>query len=294
MSIRAVAHPPDGDGGAAALAPAGQAERVEQRWLLWPPLAFFALTLGLPLLALVQQSTARGGNTFATALTMSVFIDSVWRTLTLAAIASIATVCLAAVYSLAIAVGPMWVKVILMGGLLLSLWTSVMVRTIGWMLIEIPQGALYWLLDKLHLRSEPLDIYQTTIAMYPAMFGILLPFAVLPIVTAVTSIDSDQLKAASSFGAGPMLTLRVVILPAIRQALISGGVLVFVLSLGFYVTPLLLGGPSNMTLSGVINSQLESADRADLGAAMSLLLIGGTVSIYLVADRLFKVSERWG
>jgi putative spermidine/putrescine transport system permease protein len=76
--------------------------------------------------------------------------------------------------------------------------------------------------------------------------------------------------------------------------MLSGGVLVFVMSLGFYVTPLLLGGPGNMTVSGVINAQMNQANRPDVGAAMSILLVGGTMIVYLVADRMFRVSEKWG
>ncbi|GAB3525248.1 ABC transporter permease [Phytohabitans suffuscus] len=266
----------------------------ERRWLLWPPLAFFVLLLGVPVAALVRQALSGEGNAFAESIRMTVFVDAVGRTLLLAAVATAATVLVGTCYALAVAVGPAWVKALLMGGLLISLWTSIMVRTIGWMLLELPTGALFWLLEKAHLRTEPIDIYQTTGAMYPAMIAVMLPFAVLPILAAILGLDREQLNAATVFGAGPVLTFGAVVLPAIRQAMISAGVLVFVMSLGFYVTPLLLGGPSNMTVSGIINGQLNNANRADVGAAMSLLLVGGTVAIYLVADRLFKVSERWG
>ncbi|BCJ62066.1 ABC transporter permease [Micromonospora endophytica] len=267
---------------------------AEKRWLLWPPLIFFLLTVAGPVVALIHQATSGEENAFVEALSSEVFVASVWRTLLLAAVVTAATVLVGTAYALAIAVGPVWVKALLMGGLLISLWTSVMVRTIGWMLLELPSGALFWMLEKLGLRSEPIELYQTTLGMYPAMIAVMLPFAVLPILAAVISFDREQLNAATVFGAGPLLTFGAVVLPTIRQAMISGGVLVFVMSLGFYVTPLLLGGPSNMTMSGIINAQLNTANRADVGAAMSLLLVGGTVAIYLVADRLFKVSERWG
>ncbi|TCB97245.1 ABC transporter permease subunit [Micromonospora zingiberis] len=267
---------------------------VERRWLLWPPLAFFLLTVAGPVVALVHQALSGEDNAFAEALQSEVFVASVGRTLLLAVVVTAATVLVGTIYALAIAVGPVWVKALLMGGLLISLWTSVMVRTIGWMLLELPTGAIFWLLNKLQLRSSPIEIYQTTAAMYPAMIAVMLPFAVLPILAAVLAFDREQLRAATIFGAGPLLTLGAVVLPTIRQAMISGGVLVFVMSMGFYVTPMLLGGPGNMTVSGIINAQLNTANRADVGAAMSLLLVGGTVAIYLVADRLFKVSERWG
>jgi putative spermidine/putrescine transport system permease protein len=268
--------------------------RTERRWLLWPPLLFFVLTLAIPIGALFVRAFSGEGNAFAEAITMPVFLSALWRTLLMALVVTVLSVLTGACYALAIAVSPAWLKAFLMVGLLLSLWTSIMVRTFGWMLLELPKGALYWFLNLLGLADEPIELYQTTPAMYPAMLAVLLPFAVLPVLAAVTSLDREQLNAATVSGAGPLLTFRAVILPAISHAVISAAVLVFVMSLGFYVTPLLLGGPSNMTLSGIIDAQLNTSNRADIGAAMSILLVGGTVGTYLVADRLFRVSERWG
>jgi putative spermidine/putrescine transport system permease protein len=271
--------------------PVGGAER---HWLLWPPLVFFLLLLVVPLVALFQQALSKHGNTFSEAVHMDVFAGSVERTLALAACVTVITVALGACYALAAVAGPAWARAVLMAGLLISLWTSIMVRTFGWMLMELPTGAIYWALDRLHLRSTPLGLYQTTPGMYPPMVAVMLPFAILPMIASLSSLDREQVSAATVFGAGPLLVLRAVILPALRPALISAAVLVFVMALGFYVTPLLLGGPSNMTLSGVINAQLNNANRADVGAALSIILIAGTVVIYLIADRLFKVSERFG
>ena len=131
----------------------------------------------------------------------------------------------------------------------------------------LPRGAIYWFLSTIGLSDEPVELYQTTIGMYPAMIAVMLPFAVLPVMSALQSIDKEQLNAATVFGAGPALTFRTVTWPQIVPSVISGGVLVFVMSLGFYVTPLLLGGPGNMTISGVINAQMNQANRPELGAA---------------------------
>jgi putative spermidine/putrescine transport system permease protein len=267
---------------------------AERRWLLWPPLVFFMVMLAFPMAALLAQSVSGDGDAFTATLRNDVFLAAAWRTIVLAAVVTVATVVLGTIYSLAVASAPGWLKAVLFGGLLISLWTSVMVRTFGWMLLELPTGALHWFLRLLGLGDDPIELYQSTIGMYPAMIAVMLPFAVLPILGSVNAIDAEQLNAAAICGAGPLLTFHSVILPSIRQAMISGGVLVFVMSLGFYVTPLLLGGPSNMTMSGIINAQLNTANRADIGAAMSILLIGGTIAIYLVSDRLFKVSEKWG
>lgn len=267
----------------------------ERRWLLWPPLAFFAIMLGVPLVALVVTAfTGDEGNSFVEIFQFNAFTGALIRTFVLAVVVTIFTVVFGLIYSVGMSIAPGWLKMVMLGWLFLSLWTSVMVRSFGWMLIELPFGALHWFLGLIGLGDVPVEIYQTTFGMYPAMIAVMLPFAVLPVIAALDSLDREQLSAAVVYGAGPILTARTVIMPALKPALISGGVLVFVMSLGFYVTPLLLGGPSNMTISGLINTQLNTANRPDLASAMSLVLVAATMIIYIVADRLFKVSERWG
>ena len=270
------------------------ASRGELRWLMWPPLAFFAVALGLPLISLLVQSFETGGAAYVEMFAVPAFVASLGRTFLMAVVVTVVTVVLGTFYGLAIAASATWLRIVLIGALMLSLWTSIMVRSFGWMLLELPKGAIHWFLGLFGLADEPLEIYQTAIGMYPAMVAVMLPFAVLPIMTALGAIDREQLNAARIFGAGPGLTFRWVTWPQIVPSMISGGVLVFVMSLGFYVTPLLLGGPANMTVSGVINSQMNQANQPEIGAAMSILLVAGTMVIYLVADRLFKVSEKWG
>ncbi len=130
--------------------------------------------------------------------------------------------------------------------------------------------------------------------MYPAMIAVMLPFAVLPVMSALQSIDKEQLNAATIFGAGPLLTFRTVTWPHIVPSIISGGVLVFVMSLGFYVTPLLLGGPREH--DGLRRDQCadEQGRPTRPGGRDEHPARGGTMLVYLVADRLFKVSEKWG
>jgi putative spermidine/putrescine transport system permease protein len=287
--------------GSTTLAPPGAARspnaaplnRSEVSWLMWPPIAFFVIALGVPMGELFVQAV-RGDNAFVGAFKTQLFLASLGRTAVLAVIVTVLVVVLGTIYAVGISTAPRWLRVVLLGALLLSLWTSTLVRTFGWELMEIPQGALYWLLHSVGLTDQPVTLYQTTIGMYPAMVSVMLPFAVLPVLAAVGSLDRDQLSAATIFGAGPMLTLRKVILPHVSSGITTASVLVFVLSLGFYVTPVLLGGPANQTVSGVINLQLAAANRPDLGAAMSLVLVAATLIVYLTADRLFRVSEKWG
>jgi putative spermidine/putrescine transport system permease protein len=117
---------------------------------------------------------------------------------------------------------------------------------------------------------------------------------VLPIYGALTALDARQIAAAQSMGARPALILRKVVLPQIRPGVLAGTVLVFVLSLGFYVTPAFLGGPSELTLGTII--QREFGQTFDFGAAsaMGAALLILVVAICLAADRVLGVSRQWG
>lgn len=276
------------------LKPRGTTSRAERAWLLWPPLVFFVVMLGVPIAMLFISSFTTGGEAWGATLTNSVFIASVIRTVVMAVIVTALAVILGGIYALGIWAAPRWLAGIFVGLLFLSLWTSTLVRSISWMLLEIPKGAIYWFLNLLGLAQEPIELYQTAVAMYPAMLAITMPYVVLPVMTALSGVDREQLNAAVVFGARPGLVFRTVIYPQMAPQLISGGVLVFVMALGFYVTPLVLGGPQNLTVSGVINTQISSLGHIDIGSVMSLLLVAATIVIYLIADRLFRVSEKWG
>lgn len=272
----------------------GTASAAERRWLLWPPVLFFLVALGLPVVQLIATSLDGGGTAWGEALTNHTFLAALERTLLLALIVTVITVLMGAVYALGIWAAPRWLAGIFVALLFISLWTSLMVRSVAWMLLEIPKGAIYWFLNLLGLVHEPITLYQTTIGMYPAMVAVMLPYVVLPVMTGLGGIDREQINAAVVFGARPGLVFRSVIWPQLVPQMFSTGVLVFVMSLGFYVTPLLLGGPSNLAVSGVIDLELNKLNEPDVGSVMSLLLVATTIVVYLTADRVFRVSERWG
>jgi putative spermidine/putrescine transport system permease protein len=299
MAHQEVSRPSIADGRSPQPPAAGKAarrwralNRAETRWLLALPLAFLALLLLLPIMSLVQTALDIPG-TFGNAVTDSVFLGSTERTLIMAVLVTAFTVVLGTLYVLAIAAAPRWLAALLLAVLFLTLWTSLLVRSFGWVLLELPTGAIYQALHLIGLRSTPLALYQTTPAAYPAMVHVMMPYVVLPVYAAISRLDPAQLRAARVFGARPALVVRQVVLPQLRPAMISGGVLVFILSLGIYVTPLLLGSPSDLTVAGDIDMQFNHVNQPQLAAAMSVLLLGGILLIYLVADRLFRVSERW-
>lgn len=246
-----------------------------------------------PLVAIFLTSLQRGARGFGHALAEPIYISAIERTLLLAAIVTVICLALGLSYAIGLAVSPQWVRFVLFASLFATFWISLLVRTYGWILLLEPVGALYWLLQKLGLRSAPLTVFQTTPAMYPAMVAAMLPFMVLPIYRALAGIDRNHIWAARSLGGRALLILRRVILPELKGGVVAGSTLVFMISLGFFVTPRFLAGPEDFTLSTVIDHEFERTYDFTAASAMGLGLLGGVLVLFLVAERLFNVTESW-
>jgi putative spermidine/putrescine transport system permease protein len=260
-------------------------------WLLVPPVAFLIVLLVAPIAYLTYLGLQESG--FSQAVHDEGFRASIPRTFLLAAAVTAFAMLLGTIYAIGLAVAPRWVAVLMVACLFTLFWTSLLVRTYGWLLLYLPQGALYKALHALGLRDTPLDIFQTQYAAYPAMVHVMLPYVVLPVYASLRQIDPTHIRAARVLGARPLRILFRVMLPQMRAGMISATVLVFVMSLGFYVTPQLLGGPTNPMVAGVIGGEFNVPGKSSVAAAMSVLLLAVIFVFYVVADRLFKVSEQW-
>ncbi len=267
------------------------------RWLLGLPLAFLALLLLVPLVYVVltgfqHQGAASSG--YTRALGSSLFWQSLWRTFVLAVIVSAITMLLGTLFALGLAVAPKWVAILMLMALFTIFWTSLIVRTYGWILLYLPKGPIYIVLHALGLAKNPISIYQTNFASYPAMVHVMLPYVVLPVFAATRQIDPTLIRAARVMGARSRLILWKIVLPALRAGIAAGAVMVFVMSLGFYVTPTLLGSQTEQLVSTLIGLDFTQPTQPPVAAAMSVVLMAVVVIVYVIADRLFRVSEQWG
>lgn len=264
-------------------------------WLLVLPSLMIACLFILPFIMLVLEAVQSEGIVGALAVvTDPLFITALKRTLLITVIVTLVTWPCGIIYSLAMVVAKPVLRGVLLAVLLLSFWISLLIRTYGWVVLLQPSGALDTMLHWLGLVDSQLAIYGSTAAMIPAMVHIMLPFMVLPVYTALTRIDPSLLRAAQSLGAGPVFTLRKVILPQLRNGVASGLILVFVLSIGFFVTPALLGGPTNLVIATLISSEFSSTSNYGDASAMAAILLILVFVIFLIADRVFKVSRAWG
>jgi putative spermidine/putrescine transport system permease protein len=263
-------------------------------WLLAAPVLFLAVFLALPLFfvfATAIDDKGVGGS--LDAITSDLFLRAAWRTAVLASTVSAICTLLGLVYALALGVTRGAARGVLLAVIFVSFWVSLLVRTYGWVLIYQPDGPLHDILAGLGLLHGPLDLLKTTAAMYPAMVHIMLPYTVLPLYAAVMSLDRDQVAAAQSLGAKPRLVIRTVILPQLRGAIVAGALLVFMLSLGFFVTPAVLGGPENLTIATVIDEQFNRAYDFGAASAMGAAVLIVVIVVYLSADRVFQRATQW-
>jgi len=176
---------------------------------------------------------------------------------------------------------------------LLPFWTSLLVRTSAWVVLLQSRGvvnsALAWagIIDP----AEPLDLIYNRIGVLIAMTHILLPFMVLPIYSVMRSIPPVYLRAASSLGAPPVAAFWRVYLPMSMPGVSAGALLVFILALGYYITPALVGGPRDQMVSYFIAYYSNQVTNWGMAAALSAILLVAVLILYAVYNRLVGIDR---
>jgi ABC-type spermidine/putrescine transport system permease subunit I len=265
------------------------------RWLLLPPALLLVLGMLGPVLVTIVVALRENGPVGAVTqpLQDDLVRNSIGKTLFLAVAVTIATWVCGLLFTLAVGVSRPVVGQILFAILFMTFWISLLVRTYGWVLALQPNGALDAISRALGLTSEGFGLFQTMPGLLAPMIHIMLPYMVLPIYASLRAIDAAQVRAARSLGASEFLVLRRLVLPGLRSGSWAGVLLVFILSLGFYVTPAFLGGPGTQVLAMVIGVQFGRLENIGLTAALGALLLVAVLALYVVADRIFKISEQW-
>ncbi|MBS7699842.1 MULTISPECIES: ABC transporter permease [unclassified Chelatococcus] len=157
---------------------------------------------------------------------------------------------------------------------LIPLWTSVLVRSYAWIVLLQRTGVVNSTLMSWGLIDQPLKLIYTEGAVIVAMTHVLSPYMILPIFSALRSIPPELDRAARNLGAGPWTSFTAVTLPLSLPGVYAGAIMVFILSLGFYVTPALVGGPQNLTIATLIGQQTtELLNWPFAGALAGVLLL---------------------
>jgi spermidine/putrescine transport system permease protein len=172
---------------------------------------------------------------------------------------------------------------------IIPLWVSYLVRAYAWKTILGSDGVLNTLLQYVHLTRHPLEfLLYSPFAVVLTLTHIYTPFTFLPIYASLEHIPRNLVEASSDLGASPVQTFWRVIFPLSIPGVLAGATFAFVLSLGDFLAPLLLGGPSGIMISNIVVSLFGAAYNWPLGAAISLCMLVLVVSLLFVSERLEK------
>ena len=177
---------------------------------------------------------------------------------------------------------------------LLPFWTSLLVRTYAWLVLLQRQGLINDWAIGLGLWDEPVKFVHNMTGTLIGMVHIMLPFLILPIYSSMKAIDRDYVKAAANLGAGPSRAFWTVFFPLSLPGLFAGALIVFVLCLGFFVTPAVLGGGRVIMVSMKIASNIELFVNWGAASALGVVLLAMTLAILWGAARFLKLEHLAG
>ncbi|RUM05235.1 ABC transporter permease [Rhizobium chutanense] len=208
------------------------------------------------------------------------------RTFTVAAVVTLATCLIGLPYAMLVAASSGWRRQLLLVAVLLPLWTSLLVRTAAWYILLQDKGLINSFLVSLGLFSDPLPLLFNRTGVIIAMTHVLLPFMVLPIYSVLIAIPRNLMPAAASLGARPIRAFLQILLPLTLRGIASGGLLVFMAALGYYITPALIGGPKDQMISSVIAFYATGSANWGMAGALGIVLLAATIVLYGVYGRL--------
>ncbi|MFK4529281.1 putative spermidine/putrescine transport system permease protein [Bradyrhizobium japonicum] len=272
------------------------ADFLERRgaWLLiLPALILLSAVWGVPILKLLM--TSFGADGWSLHNYREVLSDGhIWSVLlgTLRLAGEVTVLCVILAYPVAylmIRSRPRWTQILAIL-VVLPVWTSVLVRAYAWMVLLGRNGVINQALIGSDLVSEPLQLLYNRFGVYVGMVHIMLPYMILPLFTAMKRVDLRLVDAARSAGAGAFAAFVLVFVPLTAPGIAAGSLLVFIVSLGFFVTPALLGGPTDETFVMLIDRQVNEFLNWDLAAAMAVILLITTLILVALYWRLVDVS----
>lgn len=275
-------------------------QRREQRLMLalaLPALLVILLLVVLPVGWLAWQSVYHNGFTLENYRRIW-SEDIYWRSFALTFEISLLVTLLALLLGYPIAyaasVAPKRWGIVILALVVLPFWTSVLVRAYAWLALLQRTGVINQLLRQFGVIDEPLALVHNSFGTVVATLHILLPFMVLPLYATMQQIPRDLMQAGASLGAGPMLTFWRIFLPLSLPGVLAGSTLVFVLSLGFYITPELLGGGRTIMISMLVSRNVELYDQWGAASAVGVVLLVAVGAIFFAVSRFIPLDRVLG
>lgn len=272
--------------------------RMDQYAMLVLPLV--AMLAGLyvyPLFKVLWISVSDptlGFDNYAKLFTAAGIQRMLWTTLKLCLITTAIAMVLGYLVAYALVhVGPrqrawMWLFI------LIPFWVSVLARTFSWLILLHDSGVVNDALRDWGLTTEPIALVRNQFGVVVGMVHYMVPYAVLPLFAAMSAIDQRTVAAARGLGAGPFGAFLKVFLPLSMPGIVAAGVLAFILTLGFFVTPAILGGGKTLMIAEYVSVQILQVVRWGIGSMLAVVLVGWVFLLLLVMSRFIDLRLLFG
>lgn len=243
------------------------------------------------LLAAVDHKTDNLGDIVPVAPEQAVFLPILARTLWIGLVVTVFCILLGYPLAYLLASLPPQQSNLLMILVLLPFWTSVLVRIAAWIVLLQNEGLINNALMAIGLTQEPIQLVFNETGVYIAMTHIMLPFMILPIYSVMKGIPKIYVKAAISLGSHPFAAFWRIYFPQTLAGLGAGGLLVFIITIGYYITPALLGSPREQMMSYFVAFYTNVTINWGMAAALGTVLLCTTLILYIVYSRLVGISR---
>jgi len=276
--------------------------KTERRhvWLLLPVLLILGAFFVYPLFGILLRSVYKNGYTlesYRQVVRTAVYLTVIGKTFEMAALVTVSALLLGYPLAYVLAtVRPRLARVLIVI-VVLPFLTSIIVRTYAWMVLLGSNGVVNQYLVALGLTTAPIKLLYNRAGVVVGMTYVLLPFMVLTLASVMRGIDPALVRAAHSLGASRWGAFRRVFLPLSAPGIAGGTLLVFILSLGFFITPALMGGPSDVMIAMLIEREVEFTLNWSFASTLAVILLALTLvgfAIYYRVMRLERLFEGLG
>ena len=262
-------------------------------WLAAPGLILLVGFFGAALVLVVHQSISGVGLSNYKTIFTSLYLHTLESTFRAALFTAVTTLVLGYSYAFAMVAATKPVRVLLILVLVAEFATSWLARAYAWYMLLQTTGVINHLLITAHIIRTPLTLMRNDLGMIVGTTHLLLPYMVLVLYASMRQVDMSTMLAAQSLGAKRYQAFWRIFVPATRPGIIAGAGLVFLLTLGFYITPALLGDPSHQMISALIVTQTEQLGNFGLAAAMSTgLLVVTLLTLFIVSAVAARTARR--
>jgi putative spermidine/putrescine transport system permease protein len=265
--------------------------------LVLPLVAMLAALYAYPLFKVLWISVSDpvlGFDNYAKLFTAAGIQHMLWTTLKLCLITTAIAMVLGYLVAYALVhVGPrqrtwMWLFI------LVPFWVSVLARTFSWLILLHDNGVVNSALRDWGVTTEPIELVRNQFGVVVGMVHYMVPYAVLPLFAAMSAIDQRTVAAARGLGASPFDAFMKVFLPLSLPGIVASGVLVFILTLGFFVTPAILGGGKTLMIAEYVSVQILQVVRWGIGSMLAVVLVAWVFLLLMVMSRFVNLRLLFG